>query len=163
MQGSRRSRHQIKGTLSGAVSALRKPFTNKGLVVPGRVYENPLCESAMPVCPRTIRTFDVGLKVLTGAEASVDTVTPDGRMFFGLLAVLAEFEQKLIRERTKVRMQAAKRRGSHVGRPRKLSRDQLDMAAQLMAADRSQREVAKALGCAVSTLWKATKVERAER
>ncbi|MBV9510348.1 MAG: recombinase family protein [Caulobacteraceae bacterium] len=100
----------------------------------------------------TMKARDVGLKVLTGAGASVDTATPDGRMFFGLLAVLAEFERELIRERTKAGMQAAKRRGRHVGRPRKLGPDQLDMAAQLMAGDRSQREVARAFGCAVSTL-----------
>jgi transcription initiation factor TFIIIB Brf1 subunit/transcription initiation factor TFIIB len=49
-------------------------------------------------------------------------------------------------------MKAAKRRGIHVGRPRKLAPDQLDMAAQLIAGDRSQMEVAKALGVAVSTL-----------
>lgn len=95
---------------------------------------------------------DVGLKILTGAGASVDTTTPDGRMFFGVMAVLAEFERELIRERTRAGMQAAKRRGRHVGRPPKLSDDQLDMAVQLMAADRSQREVANALCCAVSTL-----------
>ena len=105
----------------------------------------------------TLKGRDVGLKVLTGAGASVDTATPDGRMFFGMLAVLAEFERELIRERTKAGMQAAKRRGRHVGRPRKLSPDQLDIAAQLMAADRSQREIAKALGCAVSTLREALK------
>lgn len=108
----------------------------------------------------TLKARDVGLKVLTGAGASVDTTTPDGRMFFGMLAVLAEFERELIRERTKAGMQAAKRRGRHVGRPPKLSPDQLDMAAQLMAGDRSQREVAKALGCAVSTLRQALQMRR---
>ena len=54
-------------------------------------------------------------------------------------------------------MQAAKRRGRHVGRPRKLAPDQLDMAAQLINGDRSRREVAKALGVAVSTLREALK------
>ena len=68
----------------------------------------------------TLKVRDVGLRVLTGAGASIDTGTPDGRMFFGLLAVLAEFERELIRERTRAGMKAAKRRGRHVGRPRKL-------------------------------------------
>ena len=99
-----------------------------------------------------LKARDVGLKVLTGAGASIDTTKPEGRLFFAMFAALAEFERELIRERTTAGMKAAKRRGVHVGRPRKLVPDQLDMAAQLMAGDRSQREVAKALGVAVSTL-----------
>ena len=100
----------------------------------------------------TIKARDVGLKVLIGAGASIDTTKPEGRLFFAMFAALAEFERELIRERTTAGMKAAKRRGVHVGRPRKLAADQLDMAAQLLAADGSQREVAKALGVAVSTL-----------
>ena len=99
-----------------------------------------------------LKARDVGLKVLTGAGASIDTTKPEGRLFFAMFAALAEFERELIRERTTAGMKAAKRRGVHVGRPRKLAPDQLDMAAQLIAGDRSQREVAKALGVAVSTL-----------
>ena len=98
-----------------------------------------------------LKARDVGLKVLTGAGASIDTTKAEGRLFFAMFAALAEFERELIRERTRAGMQAAKRRGRHVGRPRKLGPDQLDMAAQLLA-DRSQREVAKALGVSSSTL-----------
>jgi DNA invertase Pin-like site-specific DNA recombinase len=100
----------------------------------------------------SLKVRDVGLKVLTGAGASIDTTKPEGRLFFAMFAAFAEFERELIRERTAAGMKAAKRRGIHVGRPRKLAPDQLDMAAQLIAGDRSQREVAKALGVAVSAL-----------
>jgi DNA invertase Pin-like site-specific DNA recombinase len=103
----------------------------------------------------SLKARDVGLKVLTGAGASIDTTKPEGRLFFAMFAALAEFERELIRERTTAGMKAAKRRGVHVGRPRKLAPDQLDIAAQLIAGDRSQREVAKALGVAVSTLREA--------
>lgn len=41
--------------------------------------------------------------------------------------------------------------------PRKLGVNQLDMAARLMASDRSQRKVAKALGVAASTLQEGMK------
>jgi DNA invertase Pin-like site-specific DNA recombinase len=104
----------------------------------------------------TLKACDVGLKVLTGAGASIDTTKPEGRLFFAMFAAMAKFERELIRERTRAGMSAAKRRGRHVGRPRKLSSDQLDMAAQLMA-DRSQGEVAKALGVSTSTLREAMK------
>lgn len=42
-----------------------------------------------------------GLKILTGQGAQIDTTKPDGRMIFGLLAVMAQFERELIGERTR--------------------------------------------------------------
>lgn len=107
----------------------------------------------------TLKRRDIGLKVLTGAGASIDTTKPEGRLFFTMFAAMAEFERELIRERTAAGMKAAKRRGVHVGRPRKLAADQLDMATQLMA-DRSQRDVARALGVSTSTLREAMKQRR---
>jgi DNA invertase Pin-like site-specific DNA recombinase len=108
-----------------------------------------------------LKARDVGLKVLTGAGASIDTTKPEGRLFFAMFAAMAEFERELIRERTRAGMKAAKRRGRHVGRPRKLGQDQLDMAILGLAADKSQREVAKGLGVAVSTLREALKQRKA--
>lgn len=43
----------------------------------------------------------VGLKVLAGAGAQIDTTTANGRLVFGIFTALAEFESELIRERTK--------------------------------------------------------------
>ncbi|MEM7544177.1 MAG: recombinase family protein [Pseudomonadota bacterium] len=48
----------------------------------------------------------------------IDTTTAVGRMLFGQLAVFAEFERETISERTKAGMEAARRRGVHIGRPR---------------------------------------------
>ena len=42
----------------------------------------------------------VGLRVLTGQGAQIDTTTAAGRLVFGIFAALAEFEGDLIRERT---------------------------------------------------------------
>jgi DNA invertase Pin-like site-specific DNA recombinase len=109
----------------------------------------------------TLKARDIGLKVLIGAGASIDTTKPEGRLFFAMFSALAEFERELIRERTTAGMMAAKRRGVHVGRPRKLGPDQLGMAPQFMAADRSQKEVARALGVAVSTLRENMKLRAA--
>ena len=42
----------------------------------------------------------VGLKVLTGEGAAIDTTTASGKLVFGIFAALAEFERALIAERT---------------------------------------------------------------
>lgn len=43
----------------------------------------------------------IGLKVLAGEGASIDTTTANGRLVFAIFAGLAEFERELIVERTK--------------------------------------------------------------
>jgi DNA invertase Pin-like site-specific DNA recombinase len=40
----------------------------------------------------------IGLKVLTGQGAAIDTTTPAGKLVFGIFASLAEFERDLISE-----------------------------------------------------------------
>ncbi len=49
----------------------------------------------------------------------IDTTTAIGRMLYGQLAVFAEFERENISERTKAGMEAARKRGVKIGRPRK--------------------------------------------
>jgi DNA invertase Pin-like site-specific DNA recombinase len=67
-----------------------------------------------------LRQKNIGLKVLAGAGAQIDTSTPNGRMIFGLFAVFAEFERELIVERTRAGLAAARARGRKGGRPRKM-------------------------------------------
>jgi DNA invertase Pin-like site-specific DNA recombinase len=43
----------------------------------------------------------IGLKVLAGQGAAIDTTTPAGKLIFGIFASLAEFERDLISERTR--------------------------------------------------------------
>ncbi|MCV6574667.1 MAG: recombinase family protein [Cohaesibacter sp.] len=64
----------------------------------------------------------------------IDTTTAIGRMLYGQLAVFAEFEREQISERTKAGMAAAKKRGKHIGRPRKLSDNQIARAKTLVRA-----------------------------
>ena len=42
----------------------------------------------------------IGLRVLTGQGAAIDTTTAAGKLVFGIFAALAEFERELITERT---------------------------------------------------------------
>jgi hypothetical protein len=63
----------------------------------------------------------VGLKVLAGEGASIDTTTANGRLIFAIFAGLAEFERELIVERTKAGVASARARGRHGGRPFKMT------------------------------------------
>jgi DNA invertase Pin-like site-specific DNA recombinase len=99
----------------------------------------------------------VGLKVLTGEGAAVDTTHPQGRMIFGILAVMAEFERELMSERTVAGMAAAKRRGVRVGRPLKLSDYQRREAISMLDAGKSRADIAALLGVHIGTLRRALK------
>ena len=50
----------------------------------------------------------VGLKVLTGQGAAIDTTTASGKLVFGIFAALAEYERELISERTIAGLAAAR-------------------------------------------------------
>jgi len=49
---------------------------------------------------------------------NLDLSTPQGRLMFQIIGAMSEFERQLVIERTKAGMQAARRRGAHIGRPR---------------------------------------------
>ena len=101
-----------------------------------------------------LRSRNVGLKVLAGAGAQIDTTTSNGRLFFGIFAVLAEFERELIVERTQAGLAAARARGRKGGRPRKMDRSTLKMAMTALAdANSNATDVAKRLGITTTTLY----------
>ncbi len=63
----------------------------------------------------------------------IDTRTPEGRKWFIDCVNNAEYECAVISRRTKEKMDAARRRGQHLGRPRNLSRKQLLYAKRRLA------------------------------
>jgi DNA invertase Pin-like site-specific DNA recombinase len=70
----------------------------------------------------------VGLKVLTGQGAAIDTTTPAGKLVFAIFAALAEFERELISERTTAGLASARARGRNGGRPYKMTPTKLRLA-----------------------------------
>ena len=74
----------------------------------------------------------VGLRVLAGEGAAIDTTTANGRLMFGFFAALAEFERELIVERTKAGLASARARGRNGGRPFKMTTAKLRLAQAAM-------------------------------
>ena len=97
---------------------------------------------------------NIGLKVLAGNGAQIDTSTAKGKLIFGIFAALAEFERSLIIERTKAGLEAARARGKKGGRPRKMDITTIKMAMLAMSDKNAvAKEVAKKLGITTTTLY----------
>lgn len=94
----------------------------------------------------------IGLKALT---QDIDTTTTGGRLIFTVFGAIAEFEREIIRERTRVGLDAARTRGRKGGRPRALAEKDLKQARALLAdPEITVEDVARRLGVGSSTLYR---------
>ncbi len=97
----------------------------------------------------------IGLRVLAGQGANIDTTTANGRLVFGIFAALAEFERELIVERTMAGLQAARARGRNGGRPYKMTRAKLRLAQAAMGQPETKvGELCAELGITRQTLYR---------
>lgn len=98
---------------------------------------------------------EVGLKVLAGEGASIDTTTANGRLVFAIFAGLAEFERELIVERTKAGLHAARARGRRGGRPYKMTPAKLRLARAAMGQPETKvGDLCAELGISRQTLYR---------
>ncbi len=97
----------------------------------------------------------IGLRILAGQGASLDTTTANGKLVFGIFAALAEFERELIIERTRAGLQAARARGRHGGRPFKMTSAKLRLAQAAMGQPETKvGELCIELGVTRQTLYR---------
>ena len=97
----------------------------------------------------------IGLKVLTGEGAAIDTTTASGKLVFGIFAALAEFERALISERTVAGLAAARARGRTGGRPYKMTPAKIQLAmAALGQKETKVGALCKELGITRQTLYR---------
>ena len=83
----------------------------------------------------------------------IETSTATGRLVFHLFAALAEFERRLIVERTMAGLAAARARGRKGGRPG-LPAEKIAAIHALADSGRGPAEICKALGIGRSTFYK---------
>lgn len=97
----------------------------------------------------------VGLKVLTGHGAAIDTTSAAGKLVFGIFAALAEFERELISERTIAGLDSARARGRRGGRPFKMTAPKLRLAMAAMGQPETKvSDLCQELGVTRQTLYR---------
>jgi DNA invertase Pin-like site-specific DNA recombinase len=90
---------------------------------------------------RDLTELGVGFVSLTEA---LDLTTPSGRAMAGMLAVFAEFEREIIRERVKAGLAQARAEGQTLGRPPSVAQKEKEVK-RLFAKGLSKSEIARRL------------------
>lgn len=88
-----------------------------------------------------LKILGVGFISITEA---LDLKTPTGRSMAGLLAVFAEFEREVLRERIKAGVEYARKKGKKIGRPRTAAR-KTEEIKRLFLQGLSKSEIARRL------------------
>lgn len=104
---------------------------------------------------QALETFETLNIDFISATQAMDTTTPMGRMLFAIVGAFAEMERELILERSRAGMEAAKRRGVAIGRPRDIA---LRAAVRkLEGQGLSIREIARRAKCSPAGAMKILK------
>jgi DNA invertase Pin-like site-specific DNA recombinase len=94
----------------------------------------------------------VNLEVL---DQNINTSTPEGKLFFTLVASFAEFEREIMRARTIDGLASARARGRVGGRRPSMSPAKVATANQMYADARPVKEIAEVLGVSRPTVYRA--------
>lgn len=101
-----------------------------------------------------------GIRFIT-LEGSFDTQTAMGKAMLTIMASLAELERETLRERVKSGLEAARRRGTELGRRRSLNHSQREQIVTWRAEGQSWRQIQQLLGgpnkISIRTLQRAVK------
>ena len=96
---------------------------------------------------------------LVSLEERIDTTSAAGELVFHVFGAIAHFERRLISERTRDGIEAARKRGRRPGRPA-LDRETVSAAQTLVEAGLTAGQAAKQLGIGRATAYRIAKVAR---
>ena len=89
-------------------------------------------------------------------DAAIDTTTASGELVFHIFSSFAQFERRLIQERTKAGLSAARARGRVGGRPALSYKNPKVQMAYKLHQDKSMeiRDICSSMGISRTTLYK---------
>jgi DNA invertase Pin-like site-specific DNA recombinase len=94
---------------------------------------------------------------LVSVKEQIDTTSPCGKLFFTITAAFAQFEKDMNNERTKQGLEAAKKRGAKLGRP-KANQESLNEAVRLYKeGNMTMRQISNATGISPSPIYRELK------
>lgn len=101
-----------------------------------------------------LRSRGVGFRSLS--EGAIDTTNASGELIFNIFSALAQFERRLIQERTKAGLAAARARGRNGGRPKVTSDDPKVVLAKKLHADKTLEidDICRTLRMSRSTFYR---------
>ena len=83
----------------------------------------------------------------------IDTTTPAGRMMMQMVGSFAEFERAMLRERTKIGLETARREGCIGGRPPKLiHQQQTEIVRMISRGRKTAADAARLFGVHPATI-----------
>ena len=88
---------------------------------------------------------ELGIGFVSLTEA-FDMTTPTGRALSGMLAVFAEFEREILRERVKAGIAQARAKGTTFGRPKSAAKKTAEIKRLYRKEKLSKSEIARRLG-----------------
>jgi DNA invertase Pin-like site-specific DNA recombinase len=110
---------------------------------------------------QTVRDLDERGVHIVITTLGIDLKTPAGRMVFGMMAQIAEFERELIRDRVVAGMAEAKARGQRLGRRHTLRPNQRAEAARLhLEEGKSIGQIAALFGCGRTVVHRAIRAQQ---
>lgn len=94
---------------------------------------------------------------------NIDTKTPHGKLFFQIVAVFAEYERSMIRERTLAGIKVAREKGRIGGRPKGISKEYQAKVLLALALrtenNKTLTEICAIVGISRSSYYRITKIK----
>jgi DNA invertase Pin-like site-specific DNA recombinase len=103
-----------------------------------------------------LQDLGVNLEVL---EQNINTSSPEGKLFFTLVASFAEFEREIMRARTVDGLAAARARGRVGGRKPVMSQSKIELAKKMYAEGKYVKEISEVMGVSRPTIYRVLEKE----
>ncbi|MEJ8838665.1 recombinase family protein [Ramlibacter sp. AN1133] len=154
------SKRAIEETISGSVAASERPGFCRLLdkLEEGDVLVvtklDRLGRNAMDVRATVEALAGMGVRVTCLQLGGVDLTSSSGKLTMGVLSAVAEFERDLLIERTQAGLARAKAEGKPIGRPSRLTGQQVEQVRAKLVAGASVAALAREFNTSRQTIMR---------